>query len=104
MKNLIIGVVLLTLLANCSTDKELIKGSELEKWAISNDTIFYSKKPVAYYDHSEYELNPGHGKRAKPIQELSITQLDLHVKTDELNKFVHTLHKRQKVEIVVPRH
>ncbi len=103
MKNLIIGVVLLTCLANCSTDKELIKGSELEKWAISNDTIFYSKKPVAYYDHSEYELNPGHGKRAKPIQELSITQINFEITTDQLIKYVHTIHNKQKVEIVVPR-
>jgi hypothetical protein len=104
MKNSLTILGLALAFASCSVDKELISISERVKWTIHNDTIFYNAAPVAAYDHSEYELNPGHGRRAKPIQELSITQLDLHVKTDELIKFVHTLHKRQKVEIVVPRH
>jgi hypothetical protein len=41
---------------------------------------------------------------AQPIQELSITQLSIDIKTDDLIKYVHTIHKKQKVEIVVPRH
>ena len=91
-------------LVSCSVDKEIISKSEFIKWRVNGDTIYYENKSVAVYDHSEYELNPGHGKFAKPIQELSITQLSFDVKTDELIKFVHTLHPRQKVEIVVPRH
>jgi hypothetical protein len=104
MKKTLVLVGLLVALGSCSVDKELISKSELVKWNSKNDTIYYDTKPVAYYDHSEYELNPGHGKHAKPIQELSIIQFNFDVKTDELIKFVHTLHPRQKVEVVVPRH
>ena len=102
MKKILIG--LLVALGSCSVDKELISKSEFVKWSSKNDTIFYNNKPVAYYDHSEYELNPRHGKHSQPVQELSIMQFNFDVKTDELIKFVHTLHPRQKVEIVVPRH
>ena len=74
------------------------------KWSVKNDTIYYDTTSVAYYDHSEYELNPNHGMRTKIIQELSITQINFDVTTDELIKYVHKKHKKQKVEIVVPRH
>ena len=104
MKKQLMIVGLILALGSCSVDKEIISKAEFVKWSTKNDTIFYNAKSVAYYDHSEYELNPGHGKFAKPIQELSITQLSFDVKTDELIKFVHTLHPRQTVEIVVPRH
>jgi len=104
MKTQLMIAGLILALGSCSVDKEIISKSEFAKWSARNDTIFYNAKPAAYYDHSEYELNPGHGKYAKPIQELSITQLSIEVKTDELIKFVHALHPRQKVEIVVPRH
>ena len=104
MKNRLMIAGFILALGSCSIDKEIISKAEFEKWSTKNDTIFYNIKPVAYYDHSEYELNPGHGKYAKPIQELSITQLRFDVKTDELIKYIHTIHPRQKVEIVVPRH
>jgi hypothetical protein len=104
MKKTLVLVGLLMALVSCSVDKEIISKSEFVKWSTKNDTIFYNSKPVAYYDHSEYELNPRHGKYAKPIQELSITQLGIEVQTNELIKYVHTLHNKQKVEIVVPRH
>lgn len=105
MKKTLVAVgILMISLVSCSVDKEIITKDEFVKWSVKDDTIYYNSKSVAYYDHSEYELNPSHGKHAKPIQELSITQLRFEVKTDELIKFVHTLHPRQKVEIVVPRH
>jgi hypothetical protein len=104
MKKQLIIAGLAIVLGSCSVDKEIISKAEFVKWSTKNDTIFYNAKSVAYYDHSEYELNPGHGKYAKPIQELSITQLSFDVKIDDLIKFVHTIHPKQKVEIVVPRH
>jgi hypothetical protein len=104
MKKQLMIVGLAIALGSCSVDKEIISKAEFVKWSTKNDTIFYNANPVAYYDHSEYELNPGHGKYAKPIQELSITQLRFDVKIDELIKFIHTIHPKQKVEIVVPRH
>jgi len=105
MKKTLVAVgILMISLVSCSVDKEIITKDEFVKWSVKDDSIYYNSKSVAYYDHSEYELNPSHGKHSKTIQELSITQLVLDVKTDELIKYVHTLHPRQKVEIVVPRH
>lgn len=92
------------LISSCSVDKEIISKSEFTKWSVNNDTIKYNGTAVAVYDHSEYELNPGHGHHAKPIQELSITQIGYNIKIDDLIKYIHTLHPRQKVEIVVPKH
>ena len=104
MKKQLMIVGLAIALGSCSVDKEIISKAEFVKWSTKNDTIFYNAKSVAYYDHSEYELNPSHGKYAKPIQELSITQLRFDIKIDDLIKFVHAIHPKQKVEIVVPRH
>lgn len=104
MKKMLIIVGFTVFLTSCLVDREIIGKDELSKWSVKNDTIFYNSKTVAYYDHSEYELNPRHGKRAKTIQELSITQINFDVTTDELIKYVHKKHKKQKVEIVVPRH
>jgi hypothetical protein len=78
--------------------------TQLEKWSVSGDTIYNRNQSVAIYDHCEYELNPSHGKHVKPIQELSITQLNFHVSIDSLIMYIHTIHPNQKVEIVVPRH
>ena len=104
MKKMLIIVGFTVFLTSCLVDREIIGKDELSKWSVKNDTIFYNSKTVAYYDHSEYELNPRHGMRAKIIQELSITQINFDVTTDELIKYVHKKHKKQKVEIVVPRH
>jgi hypothetical protein len=104
MKKVPIITCLVIAFTGCLVDRDLVTNTELAKWTVTNDTIYYGSKPVAYYDHSEYELNPGHGCRAKIIQELSITQVNFEVKTDELIKYVHTRHSKQKVEIVVPRH
>jgi hypothetical protein len=104
MKKIIIAVGCLLSIVGCSTYKSNISKSELDKWSTKNDTIYYTNKSVAFYDHCEYELNPNHGRHAKPIQELSITQLNFEVTIDNLIAYIHTVHPRQKVEIVVPRH
>lgn len=104
MKKVVIVIGVIFSIVSCSTYKETVSKEELSKWSIKGDTIFYIGKPVALYDHSEYELNPSHGKHTKPIQELSITQLGFEVETDNLIKYIHTIHPKQKVEIVVPRH
>ena len=104
MKKILIIVGFTVFLTSCLVDKKIIGKDELSKWSVKNDTIYYDTTYVAYYDHSEYELNPNHGMRAKIIQELSITQLNFDVTTYELIEYVHNRHKKQKVEIVVPRH
>ena len=75
MKKQLIIVGLVIALVSCSVDKEIISKSEFAKWSSKNDTIFYNNKPAAYYDHSEYELNPGHGKYAKQIQSRQMSRL-----------------------------
>ena len=100
----IITLGLITILFGCVVDKEILSQYECTKWHSKNDTIYYTNKPIAVYDHVEYELNPSHGKGAKPIVEISITQIGFGVETDNLIKYVHTMHSKQKVEIVVPRH
>lgn len=104
MKKIVISIGVIFSIVSCSTYKETVSKDELSKWSIKNDTIFYTGKSIAYYDHSEFELNPSHGRHAKPIQELSITQFSFEVQTDNLIKYIHTIHPKQKVEIVVPRH
>lgn len=104
MKTVLIIITLVLSMTSCSVDKEIIGKSEFVKWSVTNDTIKYNGTAVAVYDHSEYELNPGHGHHAKPIQELSITQITYDVRIDALIKYIHTVHPKQKVEIVVPKH
>lgn len=104
MKKIVIVIGVIFSIVSCSTYKGTMSSDELSKWSNNNDTIYYMNKPIAYYDHSEFELNPSHGKHAKPIQELSITQLTFEVPTSNLISYIHTIHPRQKVEIVVPRH
>ena len=103
MKRMFIMMGLMLSIVSCSVDREIISKEEVAKWSTKNDTIYYVDKAIALYDHSEYELNPGHGKSAKPIQELSIKQISFEITTDNLIKYIHTLHSKQKVEIVVPR-
>lgn len=105
MKNLILSIGLLMSIVSCSVYKGKLTPDEYAKWSTKNDTIYYQNHVVAFYDHSEYELNPNHRRYAKPIQELSIIYFNnLGTDVDQLIKFVHTYHPKQKVEIVVPRH
>jgi hypothetical protein len=103
MKKIAIMVALVAAFG-CSVNVKLMTSNELGKWKVNSDTIYFENKAVAVYDHSEYELNPSHGRHAKTIQELSITQTSFDIKIEELIRYVHTVHSKQKVEIVVPRH
>lgn len=104
MKKLVIAVGCLLSIVSCSTYKGTMGPNELNKWSIKNDTIYHKDQSVAFYDHCEYELNPNHGRHLKPIQELSITQLNFGISIDSLIMYIHIIHPKQKVEIVVPRH
>ena len=103
MKKIIIVTGLLMSIVSCSVYKGKLTCEEYHKWSVKSDTIYYSNKSVAIYDHSEFELNPNHGRHAKPMHELSIYQFNLGTPTEELIKYVHTIHPKQKIEIVVPR-
>jgi len=103
MKKILITLTLIIALFSCSVDKHLLTKEESAKWSVKGDTIYYSQKAVAIYDHYEYELNPSHGKHADAIVELSIAQITHNVSTADLIKYIHSIHSKQKVEIVVPR-
>lgn len=106
MKKIVISIGLIMSIVSCSVYKGKLTPNEYAKWSTKNDTIYHQNCPVGFYDHSEYELNPNHRRHAKPIQELSITYFKNanSVGIEELIKFIHTYHPKQKVEIVVPKH
>lgn len=103
MKNIFTILTIVVLASACATDKYLLTQEEMKNFSVKGDTIFYKSAPAALYTHWEYELNPSHGKRAKPIVELSIRHFDIPPLTEDLIKFVHTLHPRTKIEVISPR-
>ena len=78
MKKIITILTLGLLVSSCATDKYLLTEDELKNFSVKGDTILYKSVPVAVYTHWEYELNPSHGKKAKPIIELSIKSLSVN--------------------------
>jgi molecular chaperone DnaK (HSP70) len=75
----------------------LFSKKEINEWATRGDTILRNNKPVAVYDHLEYELYNG-----KENIEISINQFDKTPdNTIPLIRFIHYHHKKSKVEIVV---
>ena len=103
MKKLITILTIGLLVSSCVTDKQLLTDNEMKDYSIKGDTILYKSVPIAVYTHWEYELNPSHGKKAKPIIELSIKHINIPPMADDLVKYVHTLHPKTKIEIVSPR-
>ena len=103
MKKLVIFLMISVAVMSCATDKFLLNKEEMKKYSVKGDSIFYNNIAIAVYTHWEYELNPSHGKKAKPIIELSIRHINIPPMADELVKFIHTLHPKQKIEIVSPR-
>lgn len=103
MKNIFTILTIVALLTSCATDKYLLPKEEMVKFTVKGDSIFYNSIPVALYTHWEYELNPSHGKKAKPIVELSVRHFDIPPLTEDLIKFIHTLHPRTKIEVISPR-
>lgn len=103
MKNLnlimLVGAFCSTLIFGCMTDKHILSKNEKTEWSVIGDTIFRNNRPVAVYDHIEYELYSG-----KSTIEISINQIDGNPEnTLSLVKFVHQNHKRDKVEIVIKK-
>jgi hypothetical protein len=81
----------------CSVNKHALSKREINEWATRGDTILRNNKPVAVYDHLEYELYNG-----KENIEISINQFDKTPdNTIPLIRFIHYHHKKSKVEIVV---
>ena len=98
MKKLILSVLVVSAIAlGCKTDKHALTNKEILEWSTRGDTILRNNKPVAVYNHLEYELYNG-----KATIEISIDQIDKSPdNTVTLIKYVHLRHKKNKVEIVV---
>jgi hypothetical protein len=103
MKKLLIVISFISLLSSCVTDKQLLSSKELQNFTVQGDTILYKNAPIAVYTHWEYEINPAHGKNAKPIVEICIDQFDNMSVTNDLLKYVHTKHPKVKVQISTPK-
>ena len=103
MKNLklvmLVGVFCSTLIFGCMMDKHLLSENEKTEWSVIGDTILRNNRPVAVYDHIEYELYSG-----KSTIEISINQIDGNPEnTLSLVRFVHYHHKKDKVEVVIKK-
>ena len=98
MKRLIIlAIAISATTLSCKTDKHTLTNKEELEWSTKGDTILRNNKPVAVYNHLEYELHNG-----KATIEISIDQIDRSPEnTIPLIKYVHLKHKKNKVEIVV---
>ena len=98
MKKLIILAIAISATTfGCKTDKHALTNKEILEWSTRGDTILRNNKPVAVYNHLEYELYNG-----KATIEISIDQIDRSPEnTIPLIKYVHLKHKKNKVEIVV---
>jgi len=90
------------LVVGCTVDRNLLSESEkneLKEWTIVGDTILRNNKPVAVYDHIEYEMY-----MEKTSLDISIEQIDGNPEnTIPLMKFIHHSHKKDKVEIVIKK-
>lgn len=96
-KIIILVIVIYTIVVSCKTDKHSLTNKEVLEWSTKGDTILRNNKPVAVYNHLEYELYNG-----KATIEISIDQIDKSPdNTVSLIKYVHLRHKKNKVEIVV---
>jgi hypothetical protein len=101
MKNLkliiLTSIVYVGLITGCSVDRNILSENEKTEWTVMGDTIFRNNRPVAVYDHIEYELYSG-----KETIETSINQIDGNPEnTLSLVRFVHYSHKKDKVEVVI---
>ena len=96
-KIIILVIVIYAIVVSCKTDKHSLSNKEVLEWSTKGDTILRNNKPVAVYNHLEYELYNG-----KATIEISIDQIDKSPdNTVSLIKYVHLRHKKNKVEIVV---
>ena len=96
---LLISTVCVGLITGCSVDRNILSENEKTEWTVMGDTIFRNNRPVAVYDHIEYELYSG-----KATIEISINQIDGNPEnTLSLVRFVHYSHKKDKVEVVIKK-
>ena len=95
MKALIILGALAAMAGSCQIDKHIMSAEQLSHWNNQGDTILFDGKPVGRYDASmnEWELY-----RGRQTMEITIYCFE-EDKAQGLINYVHTKHRKQKVEI-----
>lgn len=98
MKKLLITISTVFLIS-CGNVKKL-NNSQMEKFSISNDTLFYMKKPVAVYTSVEWEYY-----RGKKTLEISVDRINggMDNMVDTIVNFIHTKHPKCKAEVKSPK-
>ena len=99
MKKLFTLLTTIVVLASCSTHKKL-SDSELAKFEIKNDTIYYQKEPVAVYLNIEWEYYRGH-----KTMEISVERINggADEVTDKIVDYIVSKHRNAKAEVKIPR-
>jgi len=95
MKKLI-ALAVCVALGGCATDKNLLSIVEMQQWSNRNDTIFHKQIPVAMFTHYEVELYKGERVNELCLQQVNDSLFDI----TGLIKYVHTVHPKDKVQIV----
>lgn len=78
---------------------ERMEQGELKEWSNRNDTILRNNKPVAIFEHYEYELNPNHRRPAMQAELCFIQIDDESENTVGLIRYIHTMHPSSKVQV-----
>jgi hypothetical protein len=95
MKKIIALAISMTL-GSCAVDKNLLSSTEMKEWSNRNDTIFHKQIPVAMFTHYEVELYKGESVNELCLQQVNDTLFDI----TGLVKYVHTVHPKDKVQII----
>lgn len=78
---------------------EKLNTNELKEWSNRNDTILRNDKPVAIFEHYEYEVNPNH-RRPNIHAELCFIQVDNDPdNTFAMIRYIYTLHPSSKIQV-----
>lgn len=99
----VIAVTLTLITTTTSTTNEArikkLNTDELKDWSNKNDTILRNGKPVAIFEHYEYEVNPNH-RKPNIQKELCFIQVDNNPdNTLDMIRYVHTKHPGSKIQV-----
>lgn len=95
MKKLLFLTLAFTL-GSCATDKNILSSIQIKEWSNRNDTIFNKTFPVAVFTHYEVELYKGDYTNELCLQQINDSIYDI----TDLIKYVHTIHPKDKVQII----
>ena len=107
MKKSIILILIVTSLLSCKQKywidrvrPQKLSTEEMKKFTLSNDTLYYSKEPVALYTSVEWEYY-----RGRKTLEISFDRIGggLDGMSDIIVNYIYTKHPRAKAEVKIKR-